>query len=90
MNNIMRKAVAASFAALTLAQPAGAVLQRIGPTDPANGFPLWFQDRNGVALELCTINDPVNGLAVVNAGLCAIVNAPASVVARAKAIMSAN
>ena len=78
MSPIMKNAVVAALAAMALAQPAQAVLQRQGPTDAANGFPTWFQDRNGVALELCTINSPgATGLAVVNAGLCAIVNAPA-------------
>ena len=78
MNPILRNSVVAALAAMTLAQPAQAVLQRQGPADPTNGFPQWFQDRNGVALELCTINSPdAVGLAVVNAGLCAIVNVPA-------------
>jgi len=77
VNFTLRKAVAAAFVALAVAQPASAVLQRQGPVDPTNGFPAWFQDRNGVALELCTINSPgATGMAVVNAGLCAIVNAP--------------
>ena len=55
-----------------------AVLQREGPIDPVNGFPVWYQDRNGVALELCTVNPPdavTSGL-IVNAGLCGIVNSP--------------
>jgi len=74
VNFTLRKAVAAAFVALAVAQPASAVLQRQGPVDPATKFPAWFQDRNGVALELCTINSPdPAGLAVVNAGLCAIV-----------------
>ena len=75
--SVLAKAIASGLAAMALANNGYAVLQRQGPTDPTHGFPAWFQDRNGVALELCTINDPVNGLAVVNAGLCAIVNAPA-------------
>jgi hypothetical protein len=29
-----------------------------GPIDPANGYPMWFEDRNGVKLELVTNNDP--------------------------------
>jgi len=72
-----RKTLVAGIAALVIAQPALAVLQRQGPIDAVHGFPQWFQDRNGVALEICSINDPVNGLAVVAAGLCAIANAPA-------------
>lgn len=77
MTQLYKKSIAACTAAVVLAQPALAVLQRQGPIDAAHGFPAWFQDRNGVALEICTINDPVNGLAVVGGGLCAIANAPA-------------
>ena len=78
MNPILRNSVVAALAVMSLAQPAQAVLQRQGPVDPTHGFPTWFQDRNGMALELCTINSPgAVGLAVVNAGLCAIVNVPA-------------
>ncbi len=36
-----------------------AALQAVSPTlDPVNGFPIWYQDTNGLQLELCT--DPVN------------------------------
>ena len=71
-------AVAAAIAGLAL-QPAHAVLQRQGPVDPSHGFPAWYQDRNGIALELCTINspDPTISALLVNSGQCAIVNAPA-------------
>ena len=78
MKQLFKKTMVASVAAMVLVQPALAVLQRQGPVDPAHGFPAWFQDRNGVALEVCSINSPdAIGLAVVNAGLCAIVNVPA-------------
>ena len=74
----LKKSALAAMVAFAVAQPALAVLQRQGPVDPVHGFPAWFQDRNGMALELCTINSPdAIGLAVVNAGLCAIVNVPA-------------
>ena len=33
------------------AQPQG--LERVGPTSAANGFPTWFQDKTGLALEFC-------------------------------------
>ena len=67
-----------SIAAIGLAPSAYAVLQRVGPVDPAHGFPAWYQDRNGIALELCTINspDPTISALLVNSGQCAIVNAP--------------
>jgi hypothetical protein len=29
-----------------------------GPIDPANGYPMWFEDRNGIRLELVANNDP--------------------------------
>jgi len=31
----------------------GPKLTRVGPINDANGFPLWYQDSNGVKLELC-------------------------------------
>lgn len=49
---------------LTFNQSAHANLAAVGPTDPANGFPVWFQDSNGLTLKLCLgsgfcIADPV-------------------------------
>jgi hypothetical protein len=44
----------------TLAARSQAALQAVGPTDPINGFPQWYQDTNGVTLGLCL--DPVNCL----------------------------
>ncbi len=81
MNKIIKRAitgltVAAGATVLFAPLSSLAVLQRQGPVDPANGFPAWYQDRNGIALELCTINDPdvtVDAL-LVNAGQCAIFN----------------
>lgn len=61
-------AIGASIAAIGLAQPALAVLDSAGPVDPANGFPAWYMDRNGVALELCTNLNAT----VLAAGGCAI------------------
>ncbi len=29
-------------------------LKTVGPIDESNGFPLWYEDTNGVKLELCT------------------------------------
>lgn len=31
-------------------------LARVGPIDAANGFPLWYQDHSGLALDLCIPN----------------------------------
>ena len=38
---------------MLLASPAWAALSRVGPIDPANGYPLWYQDTTGLALENC-------------------------------------
>ncbi|NUR07825.1 MAG: hypothetical protein HOQ22_06265 [Nocardioidaceae bacterium] len=35
----------------------------VGPIDETNGFPLWYQDTNGVRLELCT--DPNDALCIM-------------------------
>ncbi len=51
---------------------AQAVLFRVGPSDvpspPGNGFPLWYQDTQGLALDLCL---PKNQ-AQLDAGVCLI------------------
>lgn len=51
---------------------AHAVLYRVGPNDvpspPGNGYPLWYQDTNGLVLDLCL---PQNQLQI-NAGVCLI------------------
>jgi hypothetical protein len=55
-----------SIAAALLSQSAHAVLERTGPIDTANGYPRWYQDASGVAIELCL---PLNQ-AEVAAGSC--------------------
>ena len=71
----MRKGIlrtlALSIALIGLAQPAHAVLDSFGPISPANGFPAWYMDRNGVALELCTNTNAT----VLAAGGCVILPA---------------
>lgn len=67
MKRFARK-LAAAGVALALAQPAFAVLQRVGPVDPANGYPAWYQDASGLALELCT---PTTQADLV-AGICLV------------------
>ncbi len=50
------------------ASTTSATLAAVGPVNPANGFPVWYQDGNGLALELCTdlvpcgLDDPAAGL----------------------------
>ena len=39
-------------------QGASAELAAVGPVNSTNGFPSWYTDENGVALQLCL--DPVN------------------------------
>jgi hypothetical protein len=36
-----------------LTQPAQAALQAVGPVNPANGFPVWYQDTANLRLDLC-------------------------------------
>jgi Putative Ig domain len=50
---------------LLAASSASAQLARVGPVDPADGFPKWYQDKNGVALEHCVPNP-----SELTAGLC--------------------
>ena len=68
MKNFLKNLCAASFAALAIAPPAQAVLQRSGPVDPVHGFPQWYQDATGLTLEICS----PTALADLSAGLCAI------------------
>ncbi len=42
----------AAIAAIA-ANPAQAQI-RVGPVDPENGFPLWYEDETGLRLDLCT------------------------------------
>ena len=46
----------AALLATTLLTPAlaHAALGRVGPTDPVNGFPVWYQDKTGITLEFCS------------------------------------
>jgi hypothetical protein len=42
---------------LAFAAPyAAAELKRVGPVDPATGYPAWYQDTTGLALNLCVPN----------------------------------
>ena len=56
MNKPMAHTLTALALAMAAAFPAQAVLERAGPinNDPrVGGFPAWFQDRSGLALEFC-------------------------------------
>lgn len=53
-----------------LSVPAIAELARNGPIDPANGYPQWYQDKTGLALDLCLPDQ-----ADLNAGNCLLLPA---------------
>jgi hypothetical protein len=64
--------VLASLLLATVAVPAAyAQLARVGPVDLKHGYPAWYQDKTGIALEFCT---PVNQ-AELNNGWCTILPA---------------
>ena len=62
--------VARSLVALSLvlgsSGAALAELKAVGPIDPDNGFPLWYQDSTGLTLEACL---ETNGLCLLDPGL---------------------
>jgi hypothetical protein len=46
--------VFALLLSLTVAAPmASAQLARVEPVDPANGIPVWYQDKTGLTIDLC-------------------------------------
>jgi Big-like domain-containing protein len=67
--------------ALIAPAPATAVLERVGPIQPANGYPAWYQDTSGLMLEYCspTLNTaagPVSDAAEYNGGWCLLLPTP--------------
>jgi hypothetical protein len=57
----MRRQVAAAIvlASVTFgAAPSEAQLERVGPIAPTHGFPAWYQDKSGLALEFCQPSTP--------------------------------
>lgn len=71
MTRNLPRTIAAAIAAIGLAQPALAVLDSVGPVDPVHGYPQWYMDRNGLALELCVNSNAT----VLAAGGCVILPA---------------
>jgi len=47
-------AATALVAALLFPSTAAAVFERVGPTSTVNGYPTWYQDKTGIALEFCS------------------------------------
>lgn len=72
MTAFIRRLVLLLAVTAAFASSAHAVLYRVGPTDvpspPGTGYPFWYQDFNGLALDLCL---PTNQ-AQLDAGACLI------------------
>jgi hypothetical protein len=64
MKHVVR--TSAMLAVIVLASVAQADLNRVGPSNvpspPGHGFPLWYQDLNGMVLDLCLPNASDPGL----------------------------
>jgi len=56
MKRFAKSMMACGIGAVLGLSPAFAELQRVGPVDAAHGFPAWYQDRSGMALEICSID----------------------------------
>ena len=54
MKTFKLSTLAVSLSAALLATSAHAVLERVGPTVQANGYPAWYQDTTGVVLDFCS------------------------------------
>src|SRR6476620_11713174 len=48
----------ALLATAALASSASAALSKTGPINPANQFPTWYADGDGLALEMCLTGAP--------------------------------
>lgn len=60
-NNLFRVLAMAAFLLLGAGRSAYGALAAVSPgVDPVNGYPVWYQDTNGRAVELCL--DPANCL----------------------------
>ncbi|MBI2176004.1 PGF-pre-PGF domain-containing protein [Candidatus Woesearchaeota archaeon] len=49
---------------LLAAWPASAALSAVSPVHPGNGYPIWYQDSSGMALEQCF--DPANPMCLAD------------------------
>ncbi|SNB44958.1 dockerin type I repeat-containing protein [Geobacter sp. DSM 9736] len=60
MKRIRQSCIKAALVSLiaAAAAPAHAELKAMGPVNPANGFPVWYQDTNSLSLDLCL--DPLD------------------------------
>lgn len=74
MKTPQRTMIAAAAVLALAAAPAHAVLERMGPVSKApsiGGFPTWFQDKTGVALEFCDFKSQ----AELAGGWCTLIGA---------------
>ncbi len=55
ISKILIKSLIFLFLAILIG-PASAALQAVGPASSADGFPVWYQDANGLRLEPCLAN----------------------------------
>lgn len=63
---VLAAALFAGFASIVWFAPsAGAALGATGPVNPDTGFPFWYEDTNGLRLDLC-LDGPPNCLAAAN------------------------
>lgn len=72
MRHSLARTILATSVALALMSPAQAALERMGPINNSptvGGFPAWFQDKSGIALEFC---DPLNQ-AELDGGWCTLI-----------------
>jgi hypothetical protein len=73
------RSVALALALAASSFSAQAVLERAGPVSITNGFPTWYQDTTGLALEFCS---PKN-LSELNGGWCLLLPPDITVVPEA-------
>jgi hypothetical protein len=53
MKTVIKNLMLASSLSIAVAAHAAVGLERVGPNDTDNGYPLWYQDTSGLALDLC-------------------------------------
>ncbi len=51
--------VLALTALATVFISSAAAVERVGPRDPAHGYPVWYEDSSGLKLELCLSGPPL-------------------------------
>lgn len=47
------------FALMLVLAPQARAVERAGPVDPQNGYPLWYEDSTGLRLDLCIDGPPL-------------------------------